>query len=123
MEHTTETKPDKRTKEYKDRQSIYGSGETSVSAESAPNVFELIKTGIPLQMAVFHRTILSHGDKQGGTGIPETGLFSPAPKGSPMAAKPSRTANMWFTPHGIVIEQRGRYKIIPLANVSDTNVL
>lgn len=106
---TEESKIDKRTKEYKQ------------SDKSKAEI--LIESGIPLQMAVFHRTVLSHGDKQGGTGIPETGLFAPSPKGSPQAAKPSRTANMWYTPHGVVVEQRGRYKIIPLANVTDTNVL
>jgi hypothetical protein len=104
MEATTKVKPDKKTeKEYKD----------------ATALIDLIDSGIPLHSAVFHRSILSHGGSQGGE--PETGLYSPKNKGA--APKPSRTANLWYTPHGVVIEQKGRYKIIPLANVSDTNVL
>lgn len=108
METSTETKVDKRTKEYK-------------SSTPTADISKLIELGVPLQMAVFHRTILSYGGNRGGE--PETALFAPAPKGKPPTAKPSRTANLWYTPHGIVVEQKGRYKLIPLANCSDTNIL
>lgn len=62
-------------------------------------------------MAVFHRAVRSH------MGEPETAFYNPEPN-----MKPSRVANMWYTPHGLVCEQKGKYKIIPLANVSDTNI-
>lgn len=75
---------------------------------------ELIDIGVPLKMAVFHRAILSYGTENSGT--PETALWS-------IGGKPMRTAKLWYTPHGLVTEQRGIYKIIPLANVSDTTVL
>lgn len=74
-------------------------------------ILDLVETGIPLQMAVFHRTVRSV------LGEPETAFYSSG------SNKPSRTANMWYTPHGLVVEQRGHYKIIPLANISDTIVL
>lgn len=76
----------------------------------------LIDIGIPIRMAVFHRTILSMGN--GGTGEPENALYYPESK-----VRPSRTANMWLTPQCLVVEQKGVYKLIPQANVSDTIAL
>jgi len=77
----------------------------------------LIEIGIPIRMAVFHRTILSLGN--GKPGEPESALYSPENQGT----KKSRTANMWLTPQCLVVEQNGVYKLIPQANVSDTIAL
>jgi len=74
---------------------------------------DLVETGIPITMAVFHRTVRSH------TGEPETAFFDPDFKPAP---KPSKAATMYYTPHGLVCDQKGKFKIIPLANVSDTIV-
>jgi hypothetical protein len=60
--------------------------------------------------AEFHRAIRSYGASIAGE--PETALYE---KGG---AKPSRTAEMWYTPHGLVCKQRHGCIIIPLANVS-----
>jgi len=76
----------------------------------------LIDIGIPVRMAVFHRTILSMGN--GKPGEPENALYSPE-----QGSKKSRTANMWLTPQCLVVEQNGVYKLIPQANVSDTIAL
>ncbi len=76
---------------------------------------KLIESGIPLRQAIFNKTVLSWRNE------PENAFYSPqAPGRQP---KPSRTANLWYTPHGVVTEQGGVYKIIPLANVSDTFAL
>lgn len=72
----------------------------------------LIDIGIPLRKVVFGRTVVSI------TGEPEFAFYSPEPN-----LRPSRVAKLWYTPHGIVCEQAGSYKIIPLANVLDTFVL
>lgn len=85
------------------------------------DIQSLIDIGVPLSMAVFNRTVLSYGGNSGAE--PETALYAPAPKGKAASAKPSRTANLWYTPHGVVVEQKGRYKVIPLGAVNDTNVL
>lgn len=71
-------------------------------------------SGIPLSYCVFHRAILSAMNE------PETALFSETPKSK-------RKAKMWYTPNGLLIEQRNhlgkmKHKIIPLANVSDTDI-
>lgn len=84
---------------------------------------ELIDNGIPLKMAVFHRTVLSFGNFGTVTGEPENAFWAPSGDKTKPNAKPSRTAKMWYTPHGLVCEQHGIYKIIPTANVSDTIVL
>lgn len=85
---------------------------------------ELIATGIPLRMAVFHRAVLSFGDPAAGlAGTPETAFHVKETDPKRTSAKPARTAEMWYTPHGVVTAQRGIYKLIPLANISDTTVL
>jgi hypothetical protein len=59
-----------------------------------PSVFlqELIKTGIPVRMAVFHKPVRSVN------GEPETEFHA-------QGAKPSRTATMWATPYFLICEQ------------------
>lgn len=76
---------------------------------------ELIENGIPVRKAVFHRTVLF--DYAGGT--PESAFFSPE---WAQDVKKQRVAKMWYTPHGLVCEQNGMWKIVPLANVSDTTL-
>lgn len=70
-------------------------------------------TGIPVKAAFFHRTVLSMS-VAGGT--PEHALYDGG------TDKKSRLAKMWYTPSGLLIEQKGLYKMVPLANVSDTNL-
>lgn len=84
-----------------------------------PGIQELIDAGIPLQMVTFNRTVRSF------KGEPETAFYHRTGHiaGPQRDAKPSRTAKIWFTPHGVVTEQDGFYKVIPLANVIDTIVL
>lgn len=64
----------------------------------------LIEKGHLVQEAVFHRTVKS------SSGEPETAFYT-------SGAKPSRTANMWYTPQGLVCEQKSTWMIIPAANV------
>jgi hypothetical protein len=84
--------------------------------EPSPQMKALIEIGIPIRLAVFHRAVRSGGKD----GTPENAFYAKTDKGNPV---PSRIAKMWYTPHGLVTEQAGVYKIIPLANVSDTFVL
>lgn len=69
-------------------------------------------TGIPLKAAIFHDTV-----RFGVKGTPEFAFYAPSEK-----SKPSRTAEMWYTPHGLLATQNGLTKLIPLANVKDTDV-
>lgn len=73
----------------------------------------LIDNGIPLRKAVFHRAVIF--DCHGGT--PETAYYS---KEWATDVKAHKVAQMWYTPHGLVCTQKDIWKIIPLANVSDT---
>jgi hypothetical protein len=83
-------------------------------APLALNQIEYLKnTGIPISLCVFHRTILSALNE------PETALYSHG------TSKKSRLAKMWYTPNGLLVEQKDKldniiHKLIPLANVSDT---
>ncbi len=81
------------------------------SAEVLKQINEMKVAGIPLQMVVFNKTVRTAG------GEPETALFHAS------AVKATRLAKLWYTPHGVLIEQAGVYKIIPLAAVNDTTVL
>lgn len=78
-------------------------------------VQELIDIGIPLKNVIFLEPVLSYKRE------PENAFYSPLSEGR--QAKPSRTGSIWYTPHGVVVEQHGMYKIIPLSNVKDTDVL
>lgn len=73
---------------------------------------ELIDIGIPLRKVVFARSVISLHNE------PEFAFYTPEPN-----VRPSRTAKMWYTPHGVLCEQKCGYKLIPLANVLDTTVL
>lgn len=66
---------------------------------------------LPVAIATFHKAIISMVD-----GTPEYQFRHNAPK-------KSRVASMWYTPHGLLIEQRGRHKMVPLASVADTELL
>lgn len=76
---------------------------------------KLIDIGIPIRKAVFHRTVLF--EYAGGT--PESAYYAPEWSEN---VKKHKMARMWYTPHGLVCEQNSLYKIVPLANVSDTTV-
>lgn len=80
-----------------------------------PLLATLIENGIPVRKATFHRTVLF--DYTGGT--PEYAFYS---KEWSKDVRPNRVANMWYTPHGLICEQNGHFKIVPLATVSDTMV-
>ncbi len=73
---------------------------------------ELMDAGIPLQKAIFWEPVISFKNE------PETALYNKI-----TVSKPSRTANIYFTPHGVVAEQDGYCLIIPLSNVKYTVVL
>lgn len=73
----------------------------------------LVENGIRIRKAVFHRTVLF--DYQGGS--PEYAFYSPDWSKD---MKKTKVAEMWYTPHGLVCSQAGLWKIVPLANVSDT---
>lgn len=81
-----------------------------MKAQAATRFDELIASGIPCKEAVFHRTVKSLNVSPAGE--PETALYDPITK-----AKPSRTAKLWITPHGLVYEQKFGRVIVPLANV------
>lgn len=72
----------------------------------------LKKMGLPLSRVVFHDTITSK-DKDN---LPEFAMYASHPK-------KNREAKIWYTPHGVLLQQRGGHKIIPLANVKDTDLI
>ena len=74
----------------------------------------IIDTGIPVKRVVFHDTVLSYGD--GSQGTPEFAFYA-------TNAKPSRTAIMWYHALGLLLEQKGKYKIVPLANVKEVDLV
>lgn len=82
--------------------------------EPHPSLDALTEDGIELKMVVFVRTVTSaHGSA-------ETAFYSGA---AAAGHKPYRTAQLWYTPHGIVCHQlsdRGLYElfIVPPANVT-----
>ncbi len=106
MEPSTQSKPTKPVK----KSNLADFEDNKIMSK----ILELIDAGIPLKRVVFHDTVLSLGGKQGGE--PENALYS-------SGSKPSRTAEMWYTPHGVVVKQRENYKIIPLAAIKDNDVL
>ena len=74
------------------------------------NLSKLIESGIPVDHARFHQPINNVDN------VPE----------SQMSAKTdnkSRKANMWLTADGLVLEQKGKYIIVPLSNVIFTHAL
>ena len=106
MDTQTNQKIDKRTKEYKDT--------TEPGSTTMMRIEALLQHGIPLSKVVFHDTVLSYGHNKSGE--PENALYD-------HGSKPSRTAKLWYTPHGIVVKQKENYKIIPLAAIKDNDVL
>lgn len=80
-----------------------------------PLLAQLMENGIPIRKAVFHRTVIF--DYAGGT--PEYAFYSPEWSKD---IKKNRVAKMWYTPHGLICEQNGHFKIVPLATVSDTMI-
>lgn len=76
---------------------------------------QLMNAGIPVRKAVFHKTIIF--DYQNSTA--EYAYYA---ANWAKDQKKNRIANMWYTPHGLVMEKDGIIKIVPLANVADTTV-
>lgn len=76
---------------------------------------QLMDAGIPVRKAVFHKTIIF--DYQNSTA--EYAYYA---ANWAKDQKKNRIANMWYTPHGLVMEKDGIIKIVPLANVADTTV-
>lgn len=74
----------------------------------------IIGEGLPVSRVVFHDTVLSYGDQ--ASGIPEFAFYA-------TSAKPSRTAIMWYHSLGLLLEQKGRYKLVPLANVKESDLV
>ena len=72
----------------------------------------LLDDAIPL-----HKVVLKEPVIFSQTNIPENAFYQTG------AGKTSRTAKIWFTPHGFIIEQNGEYKIIPGEQVKDSTIL
>ena len=82
--------------------------------ETSDFSFETLKElGIPVKAAIFERTV-----RFGMQGTPEQALYDPSQK-----SKKSRTAEMWYTPAGLLCVQGDYKKLIPLGNVKDTDLL
>lgn len=80
-------------------------------------IMALIETSIPIRRAVFHDTVTS------STGEPEFAFYDQEKIDGKPAAKPSRLAKLYYTPIGLIVDQKGKIKLIPLANVKDSDVL
>lgn len=84
--------------------------------DSINHIDTLISLGVPLQMVVFHKAVLSYGDGS-VNGVPEYALYD-------VHHKRSRRAKLWFTPSCVIIEQENKdkkyRKLVPLAQVADT---
>lgn len=76
---------------------------------------QLMDAGIPVRKAVFHKTIIFDYTNS-------TAEYAYYAATWAKDQKKNRIANMWYTPHGLVMEKDGIIKIIPLANVADTTV-
>lgn len=76
---------------------------------------QLVDAGIPVRKAVFHKTIIFDYTNS-------TAEYAYYAATWAKDQKKNRIANMWYTPHGLVMEKDGIIKIIPLANVADTTV-
>lgn len=96
-------------------------GATKMSDEGKPDikpkvipsqVTEMMTSGIPVRKAIFHRTVIFNHK----TSMPETCYFGPEWSKD---AKANKVARMWLTPYVLLCEQKGEFKFIPLANVSD----
>ena len=68
------------------------------------NLFKLIQSGIPVREARFHQPINNVDN------VPETQM-------SAKTDNKSRKANMWLTSSVLVLEQKGKYIMVPLSNV------
>jgi hypothetical protein len=77
-----------------------------------PQLQTLMDSGILIRQAIFHDTVKFNSKND----TPENQYFSPAWASN---MRPNKKANMWFTPHGLVMERNGEFKIIPLANCKD----
>lgn len=78
-------------------------------------VKELKASGLKLSKAIFHNTVESHPLNKNDYS-PEYALYA-------VTTKKERKADMWYTPTGLLIEQPGGRKLIPLAQVKDTDLL
>lgn len=74
---------------------------------------QLKKDGIGLKTVFFNKTVTS------SSGEPEFRFFSEGMGQS----RPSRVAKLWYTPSGILIEQKDKHKLVPLANVLESELL
>lgn len=88
------------------------------SKEIMAKIEKLIDSGIALRMVRFKEVIRTV------TGENETALYdeSKTPPDSNPPRK-SRQARMWFTPNALIIEQEGRYKILPPSVMVDNFIL
>jgi len=85
------------------------------SKSTPPELKQLIESGIPLRKVVFGRTVIFEGQNA----TPEFAFYDPNHSQGSIA---NRKAKLWYTPHGVICEQRGVYKLVPLSNVIDTIV-
>ena len=74
-------------------------------------VNKIKEEGISLTSVIFHDTVTSRTSDH----LPEFAMYADHPK-------KSRKAKLWYHPIGLLIHQDEGYKIVPLANVKDTNL-
>lgn len=79
------------------------------------NMQALIDSGFPIRKVVFNKPVIYIGSDK----LAESALFA---HGFSEGSKLGKLANLWWTPGGIVCEQKGVYKILPHSAVCDTIV-
>lgn len=78
-------------------------------------IYPLIESAIQLKRVVLHGPVIFLPD-----GMPETAFYDdPDAKTKPI---PGRQAKIWYTPSALIIEQRGRYKILHPVQIKDSDV-
>lgn len=86
---------------------------TEVVSATPIELKSLIDNGIPLRKAVFHTTVIFDY----AAGMPMHAFYS---EDWSKDMKKNKVARMWYTPYGVICEQAGFWKLVPLANVADT---
>lgn len=76
------------------------------------NIEHLKRIGLPIKRAVFHDTVQSRTKDN----MPNFAYYNEH-------QKKDRKAKMWYTHIGLLMEQEDGHKIIPLANVKETDLL
>lgn len=100
-------KTDQTTEQYE----AEGYGADTFAKTMANPVDVLKANGIRLKKVTYHKTVNS------SKGEPEYTFYDGG------THRASRNARLWYTTAGILMEQGGMHKLIPLANAADTELL